>query len=440
MKIYSISRIKNEMDIIETFIRYHMNITDGMIILDNNSSDDTTDILNSLKDEYSGLHVYNNPFESHHDITLEINYLLDLAVNEYDADIIIPLDADEFVSSATSSNPRDEIKRLENRKDSYYSYYWKTYLPIYENFGLENLRYIRDSRLEDHEKIIIPSKLYEEHDIQINPGSHSLVDKKDACLNKINLESLNLAHVPIRSKAQCISKIANGWLNNRSRNLFNTRNSWHQKNIFDRIIKCNAELSDEDLLEIAVSFSSKVDYDNVEDVICEDKFDMSFCENMKNRYTHNNINEFSNILKNMEALSYNFSRLSKIHESILSDIDVASDKYTTCKYIDLLENMILEYKQEKYDNLYQENKEIKQLNIKIQNMQQKLNEYQQTIDAKNNQIHDYDEIINNKNEKLKLYQQTIDNKNDKINAYIKTVQKREKVIENLEEKLKKINK
>ncbi|RAP54388.1 MAG: hypothetical protein BZ137_02455 [Methanosphaera sp. rholeuAM130] len=437
MRIYSISRIKNEMDIIETFIRYHMNITDGMIILNNNSSDDTVDILKLLKDEYSALYVYDNPFDSHHDIGLEINYLLDLAVREHKADMVIPLDADEFITAGTDSTPREELEKLENIKDTYYSYYWKTYLPIYDEFSLKNLRYIRDSSLEDHEKIIIPSKLYEEYDIEINPGSHSLIDKNSNPLNKVNLESLSLAHIPIRSKAQCISKIANGWLNNRSRNLFNTKNSWHQKNIFDRIVECNANLSDDDLLEIAVSFSSKVDYDNVDEVIREDIFDVSFCENMKNRYTHNDIKEFSNILKNMEELSYNYSRLCKIHENIISDVYETDDKYETCKYIDGLENRILGYEKEKYNKDQEDNREIKELKLKLQNMQKKLDKYQETIDAKNRQINEYDEIIKNKNDKLELYQKTIDNKNDKINAYVKTVQKREKVIENLEKELEK---
>lgn len=435
MKIYSISRIKNEMDIIETFIRYNMNVVDGMIILDNKSSDKTKNILESLKGEYPNLHVYTNTFSEHHDITLEINYLLDLAVNEYEADIIVPLDADEFIT-AKDNNPWDELRKLENINDSYYSYYWKTYLPIYDEFKLENLKYIRDSRMEDHEKIIIPSDLYKKYDIMINPGSHSLNDRNGKSINKVELDSLQLAHVPIRSKAQCVSKIVNGWLNNRSRNLFNTKNSWHQKLIFDKITRSNGNLSDEDLLDMAVSFSSKADYENASDVICEDNFDLSFCKNMKNKYTPDNIQEYSNILRNMEELSYNFSRLSKIHENIIGDIGETADKYTTFKYIDLLENMILEYQEEKYNNTYRENKQINELKIKVGQMNEKLKQYQQTIDTKNRQLAEYDDIIKNKNEKLKTYQQTIDNKNNKINAYIKTVEKREKVIENLEEKLK----
>ena len=435
MKIYSISRIKNEMDIIETFVRYHMNILDGMIILDNNSSDDTTEILNLLSKEYDNLHVYNNTFNNHHDISLEINYLLDLAVKEYDADLVVALDGDEFVTSDDSS-VREKLENLKNLDDKYYSYYWKTYLPIYDKFKLENLRYIRDPSLEDHEKVIIPSNLYKNNDIHINPGSHSVSYKIDENIEKVELTKLSLAHVPIRSKSQCISKICNGWLNNRSRNLYNTKNSWHQKMIFDKLVKSNCMLSDDSLVEIAVSFSSKVDFDDIDEVIIEDKFDTSFCKNMENKYTHNNINEFSNILKNMEELSLNYSRLNKIHEDILCDIDVVGDKYTTMKYIDLLENSLLMYKKEKYQDEYTQNSQIKKLHTQIQNMQRKLQQYQETIDAKNKQINEYDEIIKNKNDKLNLYQQTIDNKNNKIQAYMKTVKKREKVIENLEEKLK----
>ena len=48
MKIYSLSVVKNEAAIIESFVRYNHNIFDGMLIVDHNSYDDTLNILNSL--------------------------------------------------------------------------------------------------------------------------------------------------------------------------------------------------------------------------------------------------------------------------------------------------------------------------------------------------------------------------------------------------------
>ena len=55
MKIVSITMVKNEMDIIESFIRYNINIVDEMIILDNGSTDYTLDIINNLIEE--GLNI-----------------------------------------------------------------------------------------------------------------------------------------------------------------------------------------------------------------------------------------------------------------------------------------------------------------------------------------------------------------------------------------------
>lgn len=45
--------VKNEVDIIESFIRYHLKIFDEMIILDNGSTDETVNIINKLI--YEGL-------------------------------------------------------------------------------------------------------------------------------------------------------------------------------------------------------------------------------------------------------------------------------------------------------------------------------------------------------------------------------------------------
>lgn len=46
MKIVSITMVKNEVDIIESFVRYHLKIFDEMIILDNGSTDETVNIIN----------------------------------------------------------------------------------------------------------------------------------------------------------------------------------------------------------------------------------------------------------------------------------------------------------------------------------------------------------------------------------------------------------
>ncbi|HSO26395.1 MAG TPA: glycosyltransferase family 2 protein, partial [Methanobacteriaceae archaeon] len=98
-KILSISMVKNEADIIESFVRYNMNFLDEMIILDNYSSDNTLEILNLLKKEGLNLQILKDD-DNDFDQTIKTNLLLSKAVHEFNADIIVPLDADEFLISA----------------------------------------------------------------------------------------------------------------------------------------------------------------------------------------------------------------------------------------------------------------------------------------------------------------------------------------------------
>jgi hypothetical protein len=57
MRLYSFTTVKDEEDIIESFVRYNMNILDGMIISDNGSNDKTLEILYKLKDEGYNLDI-----------------------------------------------------------------------------------------------------------------------------------------------------------------------------------------------------------------------------------------------------------------------------------------------------------------------------------------------------------------------------------------------
>jgi len=205
------------------------------------------------------------------------------------------------------------------------------------------------------------------------------------------------------------------------------------------LIENNLELTDEQLIDIAIGFSSKITYDNKDNLIEESIFDTSFCEDLSLKYTDNNVNAYSNILSNMEQLCIKYSNLENTHKNILTKQanDTIDEEYTLHKYINLLENtnLLLENQLSKNNTLQQEKEN--NLKTKIINLNKKIKEYDETINAKNKKILEYESVINQKNDKLSLYEQTIHKKNDKINAYIKTVEKREKVIENLENQLNK---
>ena len=169
--------VKNEMDIIESFLRYNLNILDGMIILDNGSTDSTLNIIKCVKDEgFSVFYIEDEDIKYQQD--KKMSKLLKIAVDEFDADIIIPLDVDEFITSNDNGNPREMLEKLES--PNYYLVKWKTYVPdfgknIDNKFIPSQITFIRDEKLEKFYKVIIPKELVKEYSVKLNFGNHDLV-------------------------------------------------------------------------------------------------------------------------------------------------------------------------------------------------------------------------------------------------------------------------
>jgi glycosyltransferase involved in cell wall biosynthesis len=105
MKIVAVSRVRNEEDIIEPFIRHHDMLVDAHIVLDNGSTDRTADILRSLHKEGFNIHLFRN--ESAIFAETQFNTeLYEIAVRDHGADWVVFLDADEFI------DPRDGVGEL----------------------------------------------------------------------------------------------------------------------------------------------------------------------------------------------------------------------------------------------------------------------------------------------------------------------------------------
>lgn len=98
MKIVSFTMVNNEAEIIESFVRYNYNFVDQMVIIDNGCTDNTIEIINRLKrEEDYKIDVYDESLEVYDQFRLDNKYLKKILA-EYNADIILPLDADEFIS------------------------------------------------------------------------------------------------------------------------------------------------------------------------------------------------------------------------------------------------------------------------------------------------------------------------------------------------------
>jgi len=351
-KIFSIGMAKNNADVIESHIRYHLTMLDGMIILENGSTDKTLEILKLLKNEGLPLYILEDT-DRKFEQGIKTNKLLLKAVNEFDADIIVPLDVDEFLITTNRGNPRKTLEEIE--PNTFYRVKWKTYVPDFtknenEKFIPAKITMVRDESFEEYYKVILPKELVKDYKVEFTLGNHGLIydhNKYDGIINRVTHPDLRLAHFPIRSKGQTISKVTVGWIYNLYRPGRRGSDNAHFKIIFDKL-KENEDLKNEDITNFAKKYALKSDEKDVN--LKEDPMDLTFCNDIKMKYTDDKINPISDLLESCEWLatdSANYMRKSLAEEEKLkTEIEYLSNSRKESH----LEEQRLKSKIQEYEN------------------------------------------------------------------------------------------
>jgi glycosyltransferase involved in cell wall biosynthesis len=351
-KIFSISMVKNESDVIESFVRYNSNVMDGMIILDNGSTDDTLKILKQLKEEGLALTIFEDTNREHEQAT-KLSKLLIKAVDEFHADIIVPLDADEFLISSNQGNPRKILEKIES--PTFYLVKWKTFVPDFsknQKFIPARITTARDNSNEMC-KVIIPKELVKNYEVKLTFGNHNLVfdPKYNDVINSVINDDLRIAHFPIRSKEQLISKVAVGWIYTLSRFGRPEGQNFHWQIMFNKL-KENKEIVNQDLIDFAKKYS--VQNPEKEINLKEEPIDLSFCKNTEIKYTPNKVWLIPNILESYEWLTLSFLNSKKEsvkeEERLKSEITDLSRKMDELYESKILEKKYLQNKIEEYEN------------------------------------------------------------------------------------------
>lgn len=352
-KIVSIGMVKNEVDIIESHVRYNLNIVDEMLILDNGSTDNTLNILYELQKEGLSLHIIEDNSRRYEQAT-KMNQLLKKAVEEFNADVIVPIDADEFIISSKGGTPRGILENID--PNSYYLAKWKTYVPEFnkdndEKFIPSKITLCRDDVFEEFYKAIFPKELVLEYNVELSFGNHELYydsKYKDVIKSVVNPD-LRIAHYPIRSKEQTISKIAVGWIYSLYRTGRIEGQSFHWRVIFDKL-KEN-EISDEDITNFAKQFAL-INEKNV--TVHDDPMDVTFCNDIKIRYSNYKVNPISNLLNSFEWIftDYLNTRNALLDEKqrlkrVINDLSMEMYEFHNRK---LLEEKQLRTEIDKYKN------------------------------------------------------------------------------------------
>lgn len=227
-KLVGLSMVRNESDIIETFIRHNLTLLDELHIVDHNSSDNTREILTLLKQEGLPIHIYHyNELEFAPERVL--NHMMQhILNNDADIDYIFPLDADELIYCPSREILHYFLSLIPQERVGMYT--WRGYLPSSTEYDPDFICHFTDQRKEEilTPKVIIPRAIAETCTLTI--GSHSVRDAEGKEVQSsvfiapnsanyyywfierfsaefIETDDLWLGYYPIRSTIQQIKKV-----------------------------------------------------------------------------------------------------------------------------------------------------------------------------------------------------------------------------------------
>ncbi len=257
MRIVGIAMVKNEADIIEAFVRHNLRFLDGLWLIDHDSFDGTEKILAKLQAE--GL-----PLNIEHEAELgflqaeKTTSLCHKAFSATSADFMFVLDADEFIRVATRKKLEALLAGLPPGIPALVP--TQTSVPTTSDGAQDSSPPIRITRrlaleaLVVH-KVIIPYSVMQDPGYLISPGNHSVFSLEKTIKHAQLTREVSLAHYPVRSEAQLITKIMIGWLAYIVMNRHRLTLANHWRVLYQRFMAC-PKLTGEELQNIAMSYYS----------------------------------------------------------------------------------------------------------------------------------------------------------------------------------------
>ncbi len=254
MKIVAISAVRNEADILESFVRYHLQIADHLLLIDHCSEDGSRWLLEQLIHE--GL-----PLSVEHDNTavnsqnFRMTAMMRKAFADHGADWVLPLDGDEFLVA-----DGDVRKILADVPEGMFPLVpWRTYVPSENVTGLDVLSSITDARIEEtplYCKIAVP-RTCDWQRVIMQIGSHG-VEMPDRTPAYHPCPQLRLAHFPVRSERQLRAKILYGYASHLLRTDKRPGEMFHWKHLCDRCM-IPAPIGTDELRRIAMHYPDPSD-------------------------------------------------------------------------------------------------------------------------------------------------------------------------------------
>lgn len=256
MKLCCAAIIANECDIAEAFVRHALTFADHLHIMFHNSYDTTQEIVARLIEEGLSIstEVAGNPAYRREQLGCE---LIRSAASRDRFDYMLPLDADEFIAAESRSVLETELAAMP--ADGALSLAWLSYVPTPDDDPIDPnpLTRIRHRLSAPHpliRKVFFRADLMQRfEDVVLADGNHRLLSRQGRAMPERTAINVHLAHYPVRSTAQIVSKSVLGSLVRQVSPDFNGHQSGHWRGLMSDLAIAE-DPTDEQLMQIAKSY------------------------------------------------------------------------------------------------------------------------------------------------------------------------------------------
>jgi len=263
MSALAIAMVKNEADIIEAFVRHNLHFVDLLVVIDNQSTDGTREILQALRREGLPLLVVDDPVFGHFQ-SEKVTLVYRKVAPVFQPELVYLLDADEFLRAPSRGALETVLGDLHPGTVALLP--WMTYLPVTE-CSAEQVRadplgaMTRRRRREEptYYKAVIRRRAEDDSTLVIEQGNHAAhLAAERSSLVTVTVQGAALAHIPVRSVDQLSAKVINGWqacmVRNRHRHVPGEAYQWQA--LYEHLVQGHT-LSTETLAEVALGYAQQ---------------------------------------------------------------------------------------------------------------------------------------------------------------------------------------
>jgi glycosyltransferase involved in cell wall biosynthesis len=215
MRIVAATRVLDEADIIEAFVRHTASFVSHHIFMDNGSNDGTVEILRKLAEEGLGITVFQNKSVHYNELSFN-TFLYEQAVKTHSADWVLFVDADEFLDD----------RKLPAGLRAYLGSLRRFFRdPHCVKIPMVNYEYTRQ---DDYNEIVVPKRTTHRNAptqnykviasgrirgkaVAIANGSHDVLIDGTVTTSCVIENDLWLAHFSERHPLQIAAKFLKGW-------------------------------------------------------------------------------------------------------------------------------------------------------------------------------------------------------------------------------------